>query len=147
MLKKEKIFKPLLSPKGLSLIEMLIVVAILGFVMTYIVRNIGDRQKKAKIQQARILIGVIESAREEFNYDCGFYPKSLEDLIRAPADCEEWGPKPYLKNAKIPKDPWKEDFRYEYDENSDEYVIISWGGDRKPGGSGKYNKDISSVDL
>ena len=83
---------------------------------------------------------------EEFNYDCGYYPESLEDLVSAPADCEEWGPQPYLKNGKIQKDPWKQDFRYEYNEEKGSFEIISWGADKKPGGSGPYNKDISSLD-
>ena len=57
------------------------------------------------------------------------------------------GLKPYLKNGKIPKDPWGQDYRYEYDEDSGNFLIISWGADRKPGGSGRFNKDISSLDL
>jgi len=92
------------------------------------------------------LIGLIEQAMEEFSYDCGYYPETLEDLVIAPADCEEWGPSPYLKNGKIPKDPWKQDFVYSFDEEGN-YIIMSYGSDRKPGGSGRFNKDISSEDL
>ena len=125
---------------------MLIVIGLLAFVVTLIANRIGKGRDKAKIGQARILIGVIEQAMEEFNLDCGYYPESLGDLVSAPPDCEEWGPKPYFKNGKIPKDPWKQDFQYEYDEDSGNYVIISFGADRKPGGSGKFNKDISSLD-
>ena len=132
--------------KGLSLIEILIVMGILGFVMTFVYRGLRDNAKKVKLGKAKVLIGVIEQAMEEFNLDCGYYPESLEDLVSAPSDCEEWGPKPYFKNGKIPKDPWKQDFQYEYDEDSETYVITSFGADRKPGGSGKFNKDISSLD-
>ena len=132
--------------RGLSLIEILVVVGILGFIMTVVFRGVSERNKKAKIGQARILIGVIEQAMEDFNLDCDYYPESLEDLVAEPPDCEEWGPKPYFKNGKIPKDPWGQDFQYGYDEDSENYVITSFGADRKPGGSGKYNKDISSLD-
>ena len=103
-------------------------------------------KKKSQISQARILIGLMGEALEEFSLDCGYYPESLEALVEPPADCEEWGPKPYLRNGKIPKDPWGQNFRYEYDESEDRSVIISFGADRKPGGSGRFNKDISSLD-
>ena len=121
-------------------------VGILAFLMTVVGRAVNQSRKKSQISQARILIGVIEQAMEEFSYDCGYYPETLEDLVSAPPDCEEWGPKPYLKNGKIPQDPWKQNFQYEYDEENDSYVITSFGADRKPGGSGKFNKDISSLD-
>lgn len=141
--KKSRLF---LSSKGLSLIEMLVVVGILAFIMSIVARNVTQGKKKSQVSQAKILIGLIEQAMEEFSYDCGYYPESLEDLVEPPPDCEEWGPQPYLKNGKIPKDPWGQDFHYEYDEESGNYAIISFGADRKPGGSGRFNKDISSLD-
>jgi len=139
-------FKFLFSRKGLSLIELLVVVGILAFIMSIVARNVSQGKKKSQINQTKILIGLIEQAMEEFNYDCGYYPESLEDLVTAPSDCEEWGPQSYLKNGKIPKDPWGQNFRYVYDESKESYVITSFGADRKPGGSGRFNKDISSID-
>ena len=139
--------KTLSSSRGLSLIEMLVVVGIIAFIFSIIGRSISQNRKKANLAQAKILIGVINSAMEEFSYDCGYYPYSLEDLVSSPDDCSDWGPMPYLKNGKIPKDPWGQNFRYEYDENDDTYVILSYGADRKPGGTNKFTKDISSADI
>ena len=147
LVRKSKRFQGLFSRTGLSLIEMLVVVGILAFVASIIARNVTQRMKKSQVSQAKIHIGLFEQAMEEFNLDCGYYPETLEDLVLAPEDCEEWGPKPYLKNGRIPKDPWEQDYRYEYDADSGDFVIISWGADRKPGGSGRFNKDISSLDL
>ena len=146
-IKSMKKFKIFSSRKGFTLIEMLIVLGILGFIMSFVFRSFNQNRKKSQVSQAKILIGLIEKAREEFSYDCNYYPESLEDLVRPPADCEEWGPEAYLKNGKIPKDPWGQDFRYEYDENTGNYIITSWGADRKPGGSGRFNKDITSLDY
>ena len=134
------------NKKGLSLIEMLVVVGILAFIMSVVARSVNQSRKKSQINETKILIGLLEQAMEEFSLDCGYYPEALEDLVSAPPDCEEWGPQPYLKNGKIPKDPWKQNFQYEYDEESGTYAIISFGADRKPGGSGRFNKDISSLD-
>lgn len=147
LIKKSKKFQAFFNRKGLSLIEMLVVVGILAFIMSVIARGVNQRRKKSQVNQAKIHIGLFEQAMEEFNYDCGYYPETLEDLVSAPGDCEEWGPQAYLKNGKIPKDPWGQDYRYEYDEDSGNFLIISWGADRKPGGSGRFNKDISSLDL
>ena len=138
--------KSVFNRKGLSLIEMLIVVGILAFIMSVVARSVSQSRKKSQVKQAKILIGLLEQAMEEFNYDCNYYPGTLEDLVRPPEDCEEWGPQPYLKNGKIPKDPWGQDFIYEYDGDSGNFVITSWGSDRKPGGSGRFSKDISSLD-
>lgn len=136
----------LLDQRGLSLIEMLVVVGILAFIMTFVVGRVTQARKKGQISQAKILIGLIEQAGEEFQYDCGYYPETLEDLVSAPPDCAQWGPNPYLKNGKIPKDPWGRDFLYRYSEERDSYEVISYGADRKPGGSGRFNEDISSFD-
>ena len=86
-----KKFQGLFSKNGLSLIEMLVVVGILAFIMSVVARSVNERRKKSQINQTKILIGLLEQAMEEFNYDCGYYPEALEDLVEAPSECEEWG--------------------------------------------------------
>ena len=146
-IKKSFFGKTLVSSIGLSLIEMLVVIGLLAFLMSVVARSVSQSRKKSDINKTKILIGLIQQAMEEFSYDCGYYPETLEDLITAPADCEEWGPSPYLKNGKIPQDPWKQDFEYSYDEETGQFEILSYGADRKPGGGGPFNKDISSLDI
>ena len=132
-LKKNQIWLSFLNKKGLSLIEMLVVVGILAFIMSVVARGISQNRKKSQVNQAKILIGLLEQAMEEFNYDCDYYPESLEYLVSPPGDCEEWGPQPYLKNGKIPKDPWGQSFQYQYNEERDTFEIVSFGSDRKAG--------------
>lgn len=142
---REKPFQLLINKnRGMTLIEIMIVVGIIAFLMTMVGQEVSRRQKKAKISQAKIVIGLLEQAIAEFNYDCGYYPATLDDLISAPADCEEWGPEPYVKDGKLPKDPWKNELVYELDETGD-YNITSFGADKRPGGT-DYNKDISLSD-
>ena len=128
----------------MTLIEIMIVVGILAFLMGYVGKKVKDRYEKAKVSQAKIIISLVEDSIIEFNLDCGFYPETLDDLISASRDCEEWGPEPYLKNGKIPKDPWKNNLVYEMDESGN-YTIISFGQDRRPGGTG-LKQDLSSAD-
>ncbi len=133
------------SQRGMTLIEILVVVAIIGFLFVVVGRGVNRRMQKAKGHQAKIVIGIVKDALMEFNIDCGYYPETLDDLIEQPNDCESWGPDPYLENRKIPKDPWNNRLIYEFDAESSSYVIISHGADRRPGGAGR-NKDISSMD-
>jgi len=144
---KRSLVQSVKSPLGLSLIEMLVVIGLLAFLMSVVARNVSQSRKKSDVNKAKISMGIILQAMEEFNYDCGNYPESLEDLLTAPSDCEEWGPNSYLKNRKMLQDPWKQEFIYSYDEETDQFEILSYGADRRPGGSGPFNKDISSLDI
>ena len=129
--------------RGMTLIEIMIVVGIIAFLVGAVGKGVMDRFQKSKVPQAKIVISLLEQSLAEFNMDCGYYPQTLNDLISATADCEEWDG-PYVKNGKIPKDPWKNDLIYEIDETGD-YNIISFGADKKPQGKG-LNRDISSND-
>ena len=131
--------------KGMTLIEIMIVVGIIAFLFTVIGQAVNSRRKKAQISQAKIVIGLLEQAIAEFNYDCGYNPRTLDELVENSEDCESWGPDPYLKNGKLPKDPWNNRLVYEYDIETNKYEIISYGADRRLGGT-DFNKDISSLD-
>ena len=133
------------NKKGMTLIEILVVVTIIAFLFVVVGQAVNQRRKKAQIAQAKIVISIVEQAITEFSYDCGFYPSSLEDLTQPVSDCESWGPDSYVKNGKIPKDPWNNRLIYEYDSEKNDYEIISQGADRRPGGD-SFNKDISSRD-
>ena len=130
--------------KGFSLAEILIAIALIVGIGATMFANLGPQRRKAKVREAKLAIANLEQALDMFYMDCSYYPSSLEDLVSAPDKCESWGPEPYLKNGKIPKDPWKNDFVYI--ESDGDYEIISLGSDSKEGGE-KYAKDISSKEL
>lgn len=130
--------------RGMTLLEIMIVLAILASLIGVLASQINSRMKKAKINQAKIQIGEIGKALDMYYTDCNSYPTSadgLQALVTQPGSCNQWGPDPYLK--KLPKDPWGTDFVYESQGNN--YTIISLGADRKEGGAGE-NADLSSAD-
>lgn len=131
-----------LNNKGMTLLEIMIVLAILGGLITILAGQITGQLDSSKVKQARIQMAEIGKALDMFYTDCGVYPESLEGLVEQPSDCSNWGPEPYVR--KIQKDPWNNDFDYESEGGS--YVLISYGKDRKPGGTGSA-KDISSEEL
>lgn len=129
------------NQKGMTLVEIMIVLAIIGGLLAILAPRFTGQLDKSRVSNTKIQMGQIMSALDTYNSDCGSYPQSLQSLVEAPADCANWGPK-YLKNP--PKDAWNSDFEYTLEGGT--YVLKSYGKDKTPGGSG-LNKDISSDEL
>ena len=128
--------------KGMTLIEIMIVLAIIGSIAALLLPNITGQLDKSKVKEARIQMTQIVNALSMYYTDCGKYPAALEGLAKADANCSNWGPEPYFKKSL--KDPFGAEFVYEID--GSEYSLKSLGKDKKPGGSG-YDKDITLEDL
>ena len=131
--------KTLRNNKAFTLVEIMIVLAILGSIMALLMPKFGGARDKAKVREAKIQMGMIASALSDYNLDCRKYPKSLDGLVKQDPDCGNWGPDAYYKKSL--KDPWKNDYAYEV--NGSEFTLKSLGKDGKEGGSG-FNKDINS---
>jgi len=117
---------------GFTLIEVLLVVAILGILAGVVVANFAGRQERAMIQATRASIKAIATAVEMYEVDTGQYPARLENLIEDDGSPNWNGP--YLKTQKkgeLPRDAWGQMFEYTHTENS--FKIISPG----PPGKGK----------
>jgi general secretion pathway protein G len=128
--------------KGMTLLEIMIVLTILGGLIAILATQVQSRLKTAKIRQAKIQIAEYGKALDMYFTDCNQYPSTEEGLgalVTAPSTCTNWGPDPYIK--KVNKDPWGGDFTYESTGNN--YVLKSFGSDRREGGSGDAG-DISS---
>jgi len=103
---------------GFTLVEMLVVLAILVLVASLVVPRILGSQRKADIRVTQTRIGLLRGALESYAADCKTYPtteEGLEALLSRPPDLPEsiaWGPTPYVD--AIPKDPWGNDLQYEY---------------------------------
>lgn len=136
--------KALKNNKGMTLLEIMIVLAILAGLIAILASEVQGRLKKAHINEARIQIGEYSKALDLFYTDCGFYPSAdqgLSALVTAPSNCQNWGPDPYIK--KVSKDPWNHDYVYETD--GSKFRLTSYGSDGKEGGSGDA-KDIHNDD-
>jgi len=131
---------------GMTLIEILVVLVLIGIVLGIVGGNFIGRGEKAKADAARIEIGQIGQSLDLFKLEVGRYPTSQEGLlalISAPPGMTNWNG-PYWKKSSIPKDPWGNEYKYVAPGQSGPYDIISYGADGKEGGEGP-NKDISSL--
>jgi len=128
--------------KGMTLIEIMIVLAIIGGIAALLLPRLTGQLDKAKTKEARIQMTQIINALQMYYTDCSKFPASLENLVTADANCASWGPEAYIK--KSPKDPWGRDFQYELTDGA--FALKCFGKDGKEGGSG-LDADIDSEDL
>lgn len=135
------------SNSGMTLIEIMIVLAIVVGLMTTVGSNVISQFQGSKVKSAKIQIGEISNAIEMYSLDCGSYPTNdagLGALTSSPSGCPNWGPTPYIKKKSLLKDPWGNDFVYERISGS-EFELLSLGADGQEGGEG-LDADISNLE-
>ena len=127
-----------MKARGFTLIEVLVVVAILGILAAIVVPRIRDRPDEAKRVAAKADIGAIVQALKLYRLDNGFYPSTdqgLLALVQRPASNPVPGNwKPYLD--RLPRDPWGGDYQYLQPGVRGEIDVFSLGADRARGGEG-----------
>ena len=129
-----------MKSRGFTLIEVLVVVAILGILAAIIVPKIMDRPDEAKRVAAKADIGSIVQALKLYRLDNGFYPttdQGLGALVQKPARNPvpgNWKQGGYVD--RLPKDPWGSDYQYLSPGVRGEIDVFSLGADRARGGEG-----------
>ncbi len=123
--------------KAFTLLELLVVILILGLLAAFVVPNIIGAGDKAKRDLVCSQMSSISSALDMFKMDNGMYPdteEGLKALVSNP-DSDKYpaySSKPYMK--RVPKDSWGQPIQYIKNDNA--FELISFGADRKEGGSG-----------
>lgn len=136
----------LLGQRGMSLVEIMVVIAIIGLLMTVIAVNVTGFLDDANVSATKISINNIEKALIGYSVKHrGKYPSTGEGLDAA---------KKYYPNEETPTDAWDQPFKY-YSPGTHgsgskggqrDYEIISYGKDGKEGGEDE-NADILSWDM
>ncbi|HRZ80278.1 MAG TPA: type II secretion system major pseudopilin GspG [bacterium] len=118
------------AAKGFSLLEIMVVITIMAMIMGAVGVGVMTYLDKSKIKQARIDIGTISNALDLYKTEFTRYPDSEDGLSKL---VEE----KILKEKKVPKDPWGNEYIYIYpgNNNTDGFDLYSFGPDGKEGGS------------
>jgi general secretion pathway protein G len=125
------------STQGFTLLEIIVVVAIIAILAAYIAPKVTGRVDDARISKAKSDIRVLESSLELYKLDNFVYPSSaqgLEALVNKPsgANMRNWRDGGYIK--KLSKDPWGNEYRYVYPGSNGEFDVFSLGADAAVGG-------------
>ena len=123
---------------GFTLMELLVVLAILGLLMSLVGPRVLSQLGGAKTKTAAIQIKDLEQSLEMYKLDVGRFPSTGEGLVALvakPAGSVGWNG-PYLK-SDVPLDPWKREYLYKYPGEHAEIDIFSYGQNGTPGGEGE----------
>jgi general secretion pathway protein G len=144
VMKTELINKPR-QQRGFTLIELMVVLAIIGVLAALIVPNVLGRADDARITAARTDVGNLMQALKLYKLDNQRFPtgeQGLNALTLKPTTepvPSNW--KPYLD--KLPNDPWGRPYQYMNPGIKGEVDVLSFGADGQAGGEGN-NADIGS---
>lgn len=129
---------------GLTLVEMIVVLAIIALVAALIVPNVIGRPDQARVTTTKTNLASISGALKMYRLDNGDYPTTDQGL-KALAQKPSTPPVPsafpdggYL--SQTPVDPWGHP--YVYQSTGSGFTLKSLGKDGKPGGEG-LDADIS----
>ncbi|MGI5869812.1 MAG: type II secretion system protein [Kiritimatiellia bacterium] len=91
---------------GFTLVELLLVVAILGILATVAIMNVGGMSDDARVSATRSSISAIEQAARMYEVRTGRFPDSIDQLL------QPMGDRPPLLDAKSKNDAWGNPFSF-----------------------------------
>ena len=131
---------------GFTLIELMVVIAILAILTVVVAINVIPSGEKAKATKAKVDISNLESALNLYKLNYDSYPttaQGLQALVTAPAgvDASKYQKGGYIQ--KLPPDPWGRPYLYASPGQHGEADVWTLGADGKEGGEGA-EADIGS---
>jgi general secretion pathway protein G len=133
------------SEAGFTLLELLIVIAILAMLAVIGTLQLSGYLGRARTDTARLQLDQLATALDLFRVDVKRLPTSeegLRALLERPPNVDDWRG-PYLKKSQAIVDPWGRPFIYVRPGEHGEYDLSSYGADGRPGGSGE-DQDVSN---
>jgi general secretion pathway protein G len=130
--------------RGFTLLELLVVVAIIGLLAGFVAPRYFGQLGKSEVGAAKAQIDALEKALDQYRLDTGRYPTSelgLKALVDKPQNEPKWNG-PYLRKD-VPLDPWGKAYVYKVPGEKGDFDLVSYGKDGAPGGSGE-NADITN---
>ena len=131
--------------EGYTLVELLVVLAILGLLVAIAAPRLISYLGAAKADTAKIQVEKLGTVLDLYHLEIGRYPtdqEGLKALVERPSQLDAWNG-PYLKNREALTDPWGRQYVYRFPGQHGDYDLYSLGADGREGGDGE-NRDITS---
>jgi general secretion pathway protein G len=144
--------RPRRHARGFTLIEIMVVIAILGILAALIVPRVVGRTDDARVAAAKTDIATVMQALKLYRLDNSRYPSTeqgLRALVEKPTSEPlplNWKQGGYLERNTVPKDPWGKDYQYLNPGLQGEIDVFSFGRDGQSGGA-EADADIGSWQL
>lgn len=122
---------------GFTLLEILVVVAILGLLIGLVAPRVLNQLGGARISIARQSVARLGSVLDLYKLDVGSYPtteQGLQALVTRPSGVATWNG-PYVQGEGLPQDPWNRPYLYRdpSTRSGHEYDLCSRGPDPQAG--------------
>jgi general secretion pathway protein G len=140
-----RVRQTLSSNAGFTLLELLIVIAILGLLGVVGTIQLSGYLGRARTDTTRLQIDQLVTALDLYRIDVGRLPttdEGLRALLESPAGISQWRG-PYLRKNNSIVDPWGRPFLYRQPGEDGEFDLTSLGADGKSGGVGE-DADVST---
>lgn len=124
-----------IAQAGFSLVEMLVVLAIIGLLVGLVGPRVLGYLSDSKLKTAKIQIDSTAAALDLFFLDNGRYPTTSENinaLVQKPGNLGTWNG-PYLRGGIAPKDPWGNPYVYRSPGQHGQYDLYSLGPEGREG--------------
>lgn len=138
------------NDRGLTLIELMVVVVILSILAVVIVPRVIDRPDQARVARAQADIAALSAALNLYRLDNATYPTTDQGLgalaarPTTPPVPGNWAQNGYID--RVPADPWGRPYQYLAPGVHGPFDVFSLGADGRPGGSG-VNADIGNWQI
>ena len=135
---------------GFTLIEVMVVIAILAILAALIVPKVMSRPDEARVVAARQDIAALMQALKLYRLDSKRYPtteQGLQALVAKPSQApvpDNWKAGGYVE--RLPMDPWGKPYQYLNPGLHGEVDVFSYGADGALGGEG-FDADIGNWSL
>ena len=114
-----RIARAMRSQAGMTLVEIMVVITILGLIIGVVGVSVVSYLKDAEIGVAKAQMKNLKTAIQRYRQVNSQYPQTLEEIAK------------YMEDNKIPKDPWGEPYIYQMTDSG--FMLHSKGPDKAEG--------------